>query len=57
MLHRFIYLKHALSLVLIFIGSKTFLADMLGLAKIPPALSLVLLAGGTIYSLIKTRSE
>jgi tellurite resistance protein TerC len=60
MVHRFVYLKHALSLVLIFIGSKIFLADMLGLAKIPPALSLsvtlALLAGGIIYSLIKTRA-
>lgn len=61
MVHRFIYLKHALSLVLIFIGSKIFLADMLGLAKIPPAISLsvtlALLAGGIIYSLIKTRAD
>jgi tellurite resistance protein TerC len=60
MVHRFVYLKHALSLVLIFIGSKIFLADMLGLAKIPPAVSLsvtlALLAGGIIYSLIKTRA-
>jgi tellurite resistance protein TerC len=60
MVHRFIYLKHALSLVLIFIGSKIFLADMLGLAKVPPAISLsvtlALLAGGIIYSLIKTRA-
>lgn len=41
------------------VGSKIFLADMLGLAKIPPALSLAvttaLLAAGVIWSLIKTR--
>ena len=40
MVHRFVYLKHGLSRVLIFIGSKVFLANMLGLAKIPPAGSL-----------------
>jgi tellurite resistance protein TerC len=59
MVHRFHYLKHALSAVLIFIGSKIFLADMLGLTKIPPALSLAvttaLLAAGVIWSLVKTR--
>lgn len=59
MVHRFHYLKYALSAVLIFIGSKIFLADMLGLAKIPPALSLAvttaLLATGVIWSLVKTR--
>jgi tellurite resistance protein TerC len=61
MVHRFHYLKYALSAVLIFIGTKIFLADMLGLAKIPPALSLAvtmaLLATGVIWSLVKTRSN
>jgi tellurite resistance protein TerC len=61
MVHRFHYLKYALSAVLIFIGSKIFLADMLGLAKIPPALSLAvtmaLLATGVIWSVVKTRSN
>ena len=59
MVHRFHYLKYALALVLIFIGSKIFLADLLGLEKFPPALSLTitfgLLAGGVVYSLMKTR--
>ncbi len=56
-LHRFAYLKYALALVLVFIGSKIFLADWVG--KIPAALSLGvtfgLLAGGVAYSLWKTR--
>jgi tellurite resistance protein TerC len=59
MVHRFHYLKYALAAVLIFIGSKIFLADLLGLGKFPPALSLAvtfgLLAGGVIWSLLKTR--
>ncbi|MBB5694659.1 TerC family protein [Muricoccus pecuniae] len=59
MIHRFEYLKVALAAVLIFIGSKIFLADMLGLAKIPPAISLGvtfgILVAGVAYSLWKTR--
>jgi tellurite resistance protein TerC len=59
MIHRFHYLKYALSAVLIFIGSKIFLAPVLGLEKFPPALSLAitfgLLAIGVIWSLLKTR--
>jgi tellurite resistance protein TerC len=58
-LHKFSYLKYALALVLIFIGSKVFIADMMGWAKFPPAVSLgvtvALLAGGIIVSLIKNR--
>ena len=58
MVHRFHYLKYALSAVLIFIGSKIFLADMLGLAKITPVVSLTvtlaLLVAGVIWSLVKT---
>jgi tellurite resistance protein TerC len=61
MVHRFHYLKYALALVLIFIGSKIFVADMLGLAKIPPAISLAatfgILAMGVVWSLWKTRGE
>ena len=41
MVHRFYYLKYALAAVLIFIGGKVFLADMLGIDKIPPVLSLI----------------
>jgi tellurite resistance protein TerC len=59
MIDRFIYLKYALAVVLIFIGSKIFVADMLGLAKIPPMLSLTvtlgILAFGVFGSLWKTR--
>ncbi len=58
MVHRFHYLKYALAGVLIFIGSKIFLADLLGLEKFPPALSLAitfgLLVAGVIWSLVKT---
>jgi tellurite resistance protein TerC len=60
MVHRFHYLKYALAAVLIFIGSKIFLADLLGADKFPPALSLAitfgLLAAGVVWSLVKTRA-
>lgn len=59
MVHRFHYLKYALAVLLVFIGSKIFVADMLGLAKIPPPVSLgvtfAILAGGVGWSLWKTR--
>jgi tellurite resistance protein TerC len=59
MVHRFHYLKYALAGVLIFIGTKIFIADLLGLEKFPPALSLAitfgLLAAGVAWSLWKTR--
>ncbi len=59
-LTRFVYLKYALALVLVFIGSKVFVIDFFGMTKFPPLLSLVitlgLLAGGIIVSLIKTRN-
>ncbi|MFN9162399.1 MAG: TerC family protein [Alphaproteobacteria bacterium] len=59
MVHRFHYLKYALALVLVFIGSKIFIADMMGIEKFPPVIALSitfgLLAGGVIYSLLKTR--
>jgi tellurite resistance protein TerC len=58
MVDRFHYLKYALALLLVFIGSKIFVADALGLAKIPPVASLgitfAILAGGIVYSLAKT---
>jgi tellurite resistance protein TerC len=40
MIDRFAYLKYALASVLIFIGGKIVVADMLGIAKAPPAISL-----------------
>jgi tellurite resistance protein TerC len=59
MIHRFRYLKPALAIVLIFIGSKIFLADLLGLEKFPAALSLgitfAIIAAGVVWSLLKTR--
>ena len=57
MIHRFTYLKYALALVLVFIGSKIFLVGIVG--KIPPIFSLSvtfgLIAGGVVYSMWKTR--
>ena len=60
MVHRFHYLKYALALVLVFIGSKIFVSDFLmGGTKFPPVLSLVvtfaLILGGILWSLWKTR--
>jgi tellurite resistance protein TerC len=61
MIHRFHYLKYALAVVLVFIGSKIAITDMLGLAKFPPLLSLGItigiIAGGVIVSLRKTKNE
>lgn len=57
-LHRFAYLKYALSLLLVFIGSKIFIADAMGWEKFPPAWSLgitfAILGAGVIFSLWKT---
>tara|TARA_R110002020_G_scaffold93724_2_gene225904 strand:- start:11242 stop:12246 length:1005 start_codon:yes stop_codon:yes gene_type:complete len=59
MIHRFAYLKYALALVLVFIGSKIFLVGIIG--KIPSSISLgvtlALLAGGVLVSLYKTRGQ
>jgi tellurite resistance protein TerC len=60
MVHRFHYLKYALALVLVFIGSKIFVSDFLMSGdKFPPVLSLLvtlgLIAAGILYSLWKTR--
>lgn len=61
MIKRFAYLKYALSVVLIFIGSKIFVADMLGLMKFPPLLSLSVTVGilvaGVMFSLWKTKQK
>jgi tellurite resistance protein TerC len=60
MVHRFHYLKYALAVLLVFIGSKIFVADAFGLAKIPPPVSLgitfAILAAGIGWSLWKTRA-
>ncbi|MEC9344472.1 MAG: hypothetical protein VYD64_11585, partial [Pseudomonadota bacterium] len=61
LLHRFSYLKYALSLVLVFIGAKIIVAPLLGFEKVPPVLSLGvtlgLLGTGIIASLIKTSGK
>jgi len=59
MIHRFQYLKPALAVVLVFIGSKIFVADLLGLEKFPATISLgvtlAIIAAGIFYSLWRTR--
>jgi tellurite resistance protein TerC len=58
-LHRFEYLKYALSVVLIFIGSKIFIVKLFDMEKFPASLSLsitvAILASGILFSLYKTR--
>jgi tellurite resistance protein TerC len=58
-IHRFHYLKYALSLLLVFIGSKIFVADLMGWEKFPANWSLMItfaiLAAGVVFSLWKTR--
>jgi tellurite resistance protein TerC len=60
-LHRFAYLKQALAILLIFIGSKIFISDMLGWTKFPAEWSLgvtfTILGAGIAYSLWRTRGE
>lgn len=59
MMHRFVYLKYALSAVLIFIGGKIFWNQLVG--KLDPTISLsitiAILASGIIFSLLKTRNK
>ncbi|MGN7869137.1 TerC family protein [Paracoccus sp. 22332] len=60
-LHRFSYLKYALSLLLVFIGSKIFIADLMGWEKFPPTWSLgitfAILGAGILFSLWKTNGN
>lgn len=60
MVHRFEYLKYALSVILIFIGSKIFIPHLFGF-EISSSLSLgitfILIAGGIVVSLVKTKNE
>jgi tellurite resistance protein TerC len=57
MVHRFHYLKYALSIVLVFIGAKIFYNQFFG--KMDPVISLsvtlALLVAGVLFSLYKTR--
>jgi tellurite resistance protein TerC len=59
MIHRFHYLKYALALVLVFIGSKIFFAQFIG--KIPAEVSLGvtlgLILGGVVVSLYMTARQ
>lgn len=59
LMHRFVYLKYALAIVLVFIGGKIFLVNIIG--KIPPVISLVVtlgvLLGGILLSLHRTRKQ
>ncbi|WP_235822527.1 TerC family protein [Pseudogemmobacter blasticus] len=60
-IHRFHYLKYALAILLVFIGSKIFVADLMGWEKFPAnwslAITFVILAAGVLWSLWKTRSD
>lgn len=56
-MHRFRYLKQALALVLVFIGSKIFVADLMGWEKFPASVSLLItlaiITAGLVYSLLR----
>lgn len=59
LLPRFVYLKYALSLILIFIGSKIFVADLFNWNKFPTSISLWvtlgLLAAGIMLSIYREK--
>lgn len=59
-LHRFHYLKYALAILLIFIGSKIFVADAFGWEKFPASWSLgitfAILIAGVVYSLWRSKA-
>ena len=57
MIHRFAYLKYALALVLVFIGGKIFLVNIVGKIPAPWSLGITtgLIVGGVLVSLWKTR--
>ena len=60
-LHRFHYLKYALAILLIFIGSKVFVAELMDWEKFPANWSLgitfSILAAGIVYSLWRSRKD
>lgn len=60
-LYKFKHLKYSLALVLIFIGSKIFIADLLKLEKFPSNLSLLItfgiISGGILYSIYKNKKS
>lgn len=56
---KFYYIKFSLAIILIFIGSKIFVAELMHIDKIPPIISLsftcIALIIGVLYSLYKSR--
>ena len=60
-IHRFAYLKQALAVLLVFIGGKIFVADLMGWEKFPAewslAITALILAAGVVWSLWKTRGQ
>ncbi len=60
-LHRFHYLKYALAILLVFIGSKVFVADLFGWLKFPASwslgITLAILTTGVVYSLWRSKGE
>lgn len=58
---RFYYLKYALAAILVFIGSKIFIADAFDIAKIPPILSLtttaIILISGVFFSFLRGKTK
>lgn len=60
-LHRFHYLKYALAILLVFIGSKVFVAEAMGWEKFPASWSLGItfatLTMGVVYSLWKSKDQ
>lgn len=61
MIEKFHYLKYVMSLILIFIGGKVLVAEVLGIEKIPSSISLgvtvLLLGGGVGLSLLRKPAE
>ena len=61
LLHRFAYLKYALSLVLVFIGGKILVGDLLGMGHVSPgwslSITLCILAAGAIVSIVSTARQ
>jgi tellurite resistance protein TerC len=60
-IHRFAYLKQALAVLLVFIGGKIFVADLMGWEKFPAewslAITALILAAGVVWSLWQTRGQ
>jgi TerC family integral membrane protein len=60
-IYRFHYLKYAVALILVVIGVKVFAEELLGAEKVPTVIGLgisaILVAGGILYSIWKTRQS